>query len=101
MKVPFIFSVPFVNIGPIVVVPPGLPFGIDISAPYFRGIKPYRDYDLLDEVLRQSDNLDEREKIKWMTRCCMVKAPSNTDLVWSVFKTRNKSTKEQIKQNHL
>ena len=68
MKVPFIFLVPFVNIHPIVVVPPGLSSGIDISAPFFRGIKPYHDYDLLDEVLRQSNHLDEREKIKWMTR---------------------------------
>ena len=62
MKVPFIFSVPFVNIHPITVVPPSLPSGIDISALFFRGIKPYRDYDLLDEVLRQYDHLDEREK---------------------------------------
>ena len=62
------FSVPFVNPRPIAVVPPGLPSSIDISALFFRGIKPYRDYDLLDEVLRQSDHLDEREKIKWMTR---------------------------------
>ena len=68
MKIPFIFSVPFVNTRPIVVAPSGLPSGIDISAPFFRGIKPYRDYDLLDEVIRQSDHLDEREKIRWMTR---------------------------------
>ena len=68
MKVSFIFSIPFVNICPIAVVPPSLPSGIDISAPFFRGIKPYHNYDFLDEVLRQSDHLDEREKIKWMTR---------------------------------
>ena len=52
----------------IVVVPSGLPSGIDISAPFFRGIKPYDGYDLLDEVIRQSDHLDEREKIRWMTK---------------------------------
>ena len=45
-----------------------MPSGIDISAPYFRGIKPYRDYNMFDEVLRQSDHLDEREKIKWIIR---------------------------------
>ena len=39
-----------------------MPLGIDISALYFRGIKPYRDYNLFDEVLRQSDQLDESEK---------------------------------------
>ena len=64
---PFIFLVQFVNICPIIVVPPTLSSSIDISAPFFRGIKPYCDHDLLDEVLRQSDHLDEREKIKWMT----------------------------------
>ena len=68
MKVPFIFSVAFVNTRLIVVVPPGLPSSIDISNLFFRGIKPYHDYDLLDEVIRQSDHLDEREKIIWMTR---------------------------------
>ena len=68
MKVPFIFSVPFVNTCLIVVVPPSLPSGIDILASFFRGIKPYHGYDLLDEVIRQSDHLDEREKIRRMTR---------------------------------
>ena len=64
MKIPFIFSVPFVNTCPIVVVPPGLPSSIDISASFFRGIKPYRGYDLFDDVIRQSDHLDEREIIR-------------------------------------
>ena len=56
------------NARPIAIVPPGLPSGIDISAPFFRGIKPYPGYDLFDEVIRQSDHLDEREQIRWITR---------------------------------
>ena len=62
------FPIPFVNARPIVVVPASLPFGINISVPFFRVIKPYHDYDLFDEVVRQSDHLDEIEKIKWMIR---------------------------------
>ena len=52
----------------IAVVPSGLPSGIDISAPFFRGITPYHGYDFFDEVIRQYDHLDEREKIRWMTK---------------------------------
>ena len=57
-----------VDIQPITVVPADLPSGMNITAPFFRGIKPYNGYDLFDEVIRQSDHLDEREKIKWINR---------------------------------
>ena len=60
-------SVPFIDAQPIAIVPTGLPFDIDITVPYFGGIRP-RDYNLFDEVLRQSDILDENEKIKWIIR---------------------------------
>ena len=46
------FLVPFINIQPIAIVPIGLPSGIDISAPYFRGIRSHRKYNLFDEVIR-------------------------------------------------
>ena len=62
------FSVLYVDAQPIAIVPAGLPLSINITAPFFRGIKPYRDYNLLDEVLRQSDRLNENEKIKWIIR---------------------------------
>ena len=43
-------SVPYVDAQPIAIVPAGLPSGIDITALYFRGIKP-RHYNLFDESL--------------------------------------------------
>ena len=61
-------SVPYVDALPIAIVPSGLPSGMDIIAPFFRGIKPYRDYSLFDEVLRQSKRLNENEKIKWIIK---------------------------------
>ena len=61
-------SVPYVDAQPIAIVPLGMPSGIDITAPFFRRIKLYRDYSLLDEVLKQSDRLNENEKIKWIIR---------------------------------
>ena len=57
-------SVPFVNPQPIAIVPASLSSGIDISAPYFRVMRPYRNYNLFDEVLRQSNRLDENETTK-------------------------------------
>ena len=45
-------SVPYLNLQLVSIVLAGLPLGMDIIAPFFRGIKPYRDYNLLDEVLR-------------------------------------------------
>ena len=71
MKIFFTYlSVPYVDVDvqPISVVPAGLPSGMDITAPFFRGIIPYRNYTLFDEVMRQSDRLNEREKIKWIVR---------------------------------
>ena len=67
MKMQFYLSVPYVDAQPIAIVPAGLPSGIFITAPYFKGIRP-RDYNLFDEVLSQSDKLNEREKIKWMIK---------------------------------
>ena len=61
-------SVPYVDALPIAIVPPDLPSGMDITAPFFRGIIPYNDYSLFDEVMRQSDRLNEREKIKWIIK---------------------------------
>ena len=58
------FIVPFTDSLPISIVPVVLPSSIDISAPYFRGIMPHRYYNLFDEVIRQSDRLNESEKIK-------------------------------------
>ena len=64
----FIFPVHFINAQPIAIVPASLPSLIDILAPYFRGIRPHRNYNLFDEVIRQSDRLNESEKIKWISR---------------------------------
>ena len=68
MKVLLYLSVPYLDAQLVAIVPPGLPLGMDITTPFFRGIKPYRDYNLLDEVLRQSDRLNENEKIKWIIK---------------------------------
>ena len=46
------FLVPHVDALPIAIVPPSLPSGTDITAPFFRGIKLYRKYCLFDEVMR-------------------------------------------------
>ena len=71
-KILLIFSVPYVDVDvdiqPIAIVPADLPSGMDITAPFFRGITPYRNYSLFDEVMRQSDRLNEREKIKWIIK---------------------------------
>ena len=61
-------SVPYVDTLPIAIVPLSLPSGMDITAPFFRRIKPYRDYSLFDEVMRQSERLNENEKIKWIIK---------------------------------
>ena len=67
MKMQFYLSIPYVDAQPIAIVPAGLPSGIDITAPYLRGIRP-RNYNLFDKVLRQSDRLNESEKVKWMIK---------------------------------
>ena len=61
-------SVPYVDALPIAIISPGLPSGIEITASFFKGVKPYRDYNLLDEVLRQSDRLNKNKKIKWIIK---------------------------------
>ena len=61
-------SVLYVDVQPISIVPTSLPSGMDITAPFFRGIKLYKDYNLLDEVLMQSDRLNENKKIKWIIK---------------------------------
>ena len=68
MKMQFNFPVPFINAQPLAIVPAGLSSGIDISAPYFRGIRSHRNYNLFDEFIRQSNRLNESEKIKWISR---------------------------------
>ena len=45
-----------------------LPPNIDITAPYFRGIRPYKDYEIFDEIMRQSNRIGEQELIRWMNR---------------------------------
>ena len=59
MENQFIFLVPFLNPQPISVVPSYLPSSVDIIAPYFRGIKPYKSYRIFDEMMRQSDRIGE------------------------------------------
>ena len=56
------------NPQPIFVVPAALPLGTDIIAPFFRGTKPYRNYGLFDEMMRQFDRIGEQELIRWMNR---------------------------------
>ena len=68
MKIQFLFSVPFINAQPTSMVPAGLPANIDITAPYFKGIRPYKDYEIFDEMMRQSDRIGEKKLIKWMNR---------------------------------
>ena len=68
MKTLSIFSVPYLDAQLVAIVPPSLPSSMDIITPFFRGIKLSKDYNLLDEVLRQSDRLNENEKIKWIIK---------------------------------
>ena len=58
------FSVLFINAQSIAIVFTGLPSDIDILAPNFRDIRPHRNYNLFDEVIRQFNKLNESEKIK-------------------------------------
>ena len=62
MEIWSIFTIPFIDAQPIAIVTSGLLSGIDISAPYFRGIKPHKYYNLFDEVIRQYDRLNASEK---------------------------------------
>ena len=53
------FSVPFINTQPISMVLADLPPDIDITEPYFRGKRPYKNYGIFDEMMRQSDRIGE------------------------------------------
>lgn len=45
-----------------------LPPNIDITAPYFKGIRPYKSYGIVEEIIRQSAIIGEQELIRWMNR---------------------------------
>lgn len=48
-----------------------LPLGVDVTTPYFRGVRPYRMYYLIDEVRRHyksSVKIDEKYYCTWITR---------------------------------
>ena len=49
-----------------------LPPNTDITTPYFRGIRPYKDSGIFDEMMRQSDRIGEQELIRWMNRWSQV-----------------------------
>lgn len=66
MRIQIIFLVTFMNPQPIFVVPAILPSGTDITAPFFRGIRPFRNYGLFDEMMTQSDRIGKKELIRWM-----------------------------------